>query len=223
MAAPTITINYNDATEAAPNWVAVGATSSINFTGPDSVDGTMDPITRPAVGVRVADELWIVTTGTDVNVGARYTGGGQEVADFVTDVFTANPTDTNVMGIIATVNPETSPGILRAWDDNNYNTTAIESLTGTTNHIESFWRACETGSNVTTASGAGSIPGAYLTQTANTTTYCLEGDTNELVFSTALSTGNMNRFLFHLLIPDDATNPAAAARTISLTYHFFYT
>jgi hypothetical protein len=222
MAAPTITIAYNDNAEATPNWTDIAATSTITFTGPDSVDGTMDPITRPAAGVRVADELWIVTTGTDVQ-SARYTGGGQEVGDFVTDVFTANPTDTNVLGVTVATNPETSPGILRAWDDNNYNTIAEESIAGTANMIESFWRAVETGSNVSEASGAGSIPGAYSSQTANTDTYCLEGTNHQLTFSTACTAGNMNRFLLHLLVPDDASNPVVASRTISLTYHYFYT
>lgn len=222
MAAPTITINYNDATEGSPNWTAVGASDVITFTGPDSVDGTMDPITRPVAGVRVADELWIVTSGTDV-ISPTYDGGGQEVADFVTDVFTANPSNTNILGITITVNPETSPGILRAWDDNTYSTTTEESIDGTTNMVESFWRACQTGSNVTVASGAGSIPANYLTMTANETEFCLQGTTYELTFTSACTAANMNRFLLHLLIPDDATNPAVAARTISLTYHYFYT
>jgi len=223
LAAPTITIRYNDGTEGTPTWSEVVGTSTIVFTGPDSSDGTMDPITRPAAGVRVADELWIETTGTDVQ-NTIYDGGGQEVGDFATDVFTANPSNTNVMCVQASTNAESSAGILRAWDDNTYATVAEESIAGTTNHVESFWRACETDSNVA-SSGArtGTIPGAYLTQTANTTTYCLEGTTFELQFSTALTAGNINVFLLHLLIPDDATNPAEAARTISLTYHYFYT
>lgn len=223
MAAPVITINYNDGTEGTPTWTEIVASSSINFTGPDTVDGTMDPITRPAVGVRVADELWIVTTGTDVQV-SLYDGGGQEVADFVTDVFTANPTNTNILAIQASTDPETSAGVLRAWDDNTYSTTGEESIDGTSNMVESFWRACETDSNVAdTGARTGSIPANYLTMTANETEFALEGTTYELQFTTALSAGNINVFLLHLLIPDDATNPAVAARTISLTYHYFYT
>ena len=224
MAEPLIAITYNDASEGSPNWSDVAATSSIYFTGPDSIDGTMDPITRPANGVRVADELWIETTGVDIMV-SQYDGGGQEVGDFVTDVFTSDPSNTNVMGITVGTNNETSPGILRAWDDNTYSSAGEESLIGIGSMTESFWRAVETGSNVTEASGAGTIlgGGTYESQTANTATYALDGTNNELTFTSAVTAGNMNRFLLHLLIPEAATNPALALRTISLTYHYFWT
>ena len=221
MAEPTITMEYNDGSDAVPSWTTIAGGEVITFTGPGSSDGDLKPITAPIAGVRVADELWI-DKGTDAEV-SLYDGGGQEVGDFVTDVFTINPAITNIFAILASTNSESSAGILRAWDDTNYNTTALESLTGTTNMVESFWRACETASNVATSAAEGSIPGAYLTQTANTTTYCLEGSTYELQFTTALTAGNQNRFLLHFLLPDDASNPVEASRTVEINYHYFYT
>jgi len=222
MAAPVITMAYNTVDSETPTWLAIGASEVITFTGAGSSDGDLKPITRPIAGVRVADELWI-DKATDAAV-LHYDGGGQEVGDFATDVFTANPVNTNVLAILASTNSETSAGILRAWDDTNYNTIIEESIAGTANMAHSFWRAIETGSNVSVASGAGTIPAAaYQNQIATLTTYQLQGDTFELQFTTALTAGNQNRFVLHLLIPDDAVNLAQASMTISLTYHFFYT
>ena len=220
MAAPTIVLKYNSGTEAVPVWTDILGGEVITFTGAGSSDGDLKPIQRPASGIYVADELWI-DKATDAEI-TLYDGGGQGAA-YAADIFTVNPTNTNIFAIQADTNPETQAGQLEAWDTTSYAATTKESLAGTTNLPHSFWRAAETGSNVTPASGAGTMPAGYTSQLDTTTTYQLEGSTNFITFTTALSAGNQNRFVLHIIIPDDATNPTEANRTVELTYHYFYT
>lgn len=221
MASPTISLSYNAGTDATPSWTAVAASETITFTGAGSSDGDLKPIPVPTGSnlVRIADELWI-NKGTDAEV-TLYDAGGQETDSYSVDMFASNPTITNLFAIQAATNPETQAGELEAWDDTNFNTTVIEILAGTTNlGVHSQIRAVETASNVTTGAGAGTMPGAYQTQGAQTTTYQLQGDTRKITFTTALSAGNQNRLSSHLLVVDDSS---AGALNFELTYKFFFT
>lgn len=221
MAAPTILIKLNTGTEGSPTWTTVGASDTITFTGSGSSDTDLRPVPRPAGAnkVHIANQLW-VDTGTDLQCTV-YEGGGDEVADYVTDIFPTDLVNTNYIAIQADTNPESQAGELEAWDDESYNTTAKEMLAGTTeNSGHSSLRAAETGSNVTPASGAGTIPGAYETQTAETTTYQLQGSTRSITFSSILSAGNQNRIICHNYTCADST---AGQETIELTYKFYYT
>ena len=201
----------------------IGWSRHCNFYRSRFRPGALVNITAPVAGIRIPDEMW-VDKGTDAEITEYKDGAeGQEVGDFVTDIFTANPVATNILAIQATVNAEAQAGELELWDNTSYNTTTKESLAGTTNHVESFWIAVETSSNVAVGAGVGSIPAAYLTQTANTVTYKLEGSTRKITFTTALGVDNQNRWIMHMSIPDDATNPSEANRTVELTYHYYYT
>ena len=221
MAAPTITIEYNDGSDASPSWIAVGAGEVITFTGPGSSDGDLKPIARPIGSnlVKIADALWI-NKGTDDEV-TLYDAGGQEVTSYAVDMFPTDPTITNLFAIQATTNPESQAGELEAWDDGSYNTTAKEILNGTGSlGVHSQLRAAETASNVVVGAGVGSMPGAYQSQTAQTTTYQLQGSTRSITFTSPLSAGNQNRITLHLFVVDDS---AEGAITVELTYHYFYT
>jgi hypothetical protein len=220
MAAPDIKFKFNSSTEASPTWTDIGLTDKITFTGAGSSAGDLKPIPRPTTNkVRIADEVWIDTT-VDVEI-TQYDGGGQEVNSFTTDIFPTDPTNTNVFAIQADTNPEAQPGELELWDDTNFNTTAKETIAGTTNlGAHSQVRAAQTGSNVTPASGAGTMPGTYQSQTAQTTTHQLKGNTEKIVFTTALAAGNQNRFVLHLFVVDDS---GAGLDTVELTYRFFFT
>lgn len=221
MVAPTILIKINTGTEGTPTWTTVGASDTITFTGSGSSDTDLRPVPRPAGAnkVHIADELW-VDTGTDLECSI-YEAGGDEVGDYVTDIFSTALTNTNYIAIQADTNPESQAGELEAWDDDNYNTTLKEVLNGTgelSGHSQ--LRAGETGSNVTPASAGGSIPGTYDSQTASDTTYQLQGSTRSITFSQVLTAGNQNRIICHCFTCADST---AGQETIELTYKFYYT
>ena len=223
MAAPTISIRMNTGSEGTPTWSEVLAADVITFTGSGSSDGDLKPVPRPsgANKTHVADELWWEDNdSTDLEV-TIYEGGGDEAADYTTDIFPTDLTNTNYIAIQADTNPESQAGELEAWDDNSYNTTTKEMLAGTTELSgHSQLRAAETASNVTPATGAGSLPGAYETQTAQTTTYQLQGSTRSITFSSALSAGNQNRVICHVFTCADST---AGQETVELTYKYYYT
>ncbi|MEE9215697.1 MAG: hypothetical protein V3U54_13160 [Thermodesulfobacteriota bacterium] len=222
MASPTIVFKYNSNTEASPTWTDILAAETITFTGAGSTAGNLKPIPVPSGGdvVRIADELWI-DKGTDAEI-TLYDAGGQETDSFTVDMFASNPTNTNVLAIQADTNPETQAAELEAWDDTSFNATTKEILDGGASAlgVHSQLRAVETSSNVTPGAGAGSMPAAYQSQTAQTTTYQLQGDTRKITFTTALSAGNQNRIAIHLFVMDDST---AGVETVELTYRFFFT
>lgn len=226
MAAPTILFKYNDVTgdNDATVWTTIAGGEVITFTGTGSSDGDLKPIQRPdATGnaIRVADELWI-NKGTDDEIGL-YDAGAQEVANTTTDIFTSDPTNTNTFCIQADTNPETQAGEMEAWDNGSYNTTANEVINGTASTLigHSQLRMAFTGNEIApTTTTSGTIPGAYLTQTAETITYQLQGSSRIQTAAGALTAGNQNRFIIHLFIVDDST---AGADVCELTYRYFYT
>ena len=226
MAAPVIIFNYNDvATDtSATNWIVIAGGDVITFTGAGSSDGDLKPIQRPdATGnaVRIADDCWINTT-TDVAV-QLYDAGGQEVADYVTDIFTSDASNTNVFCVQTDTNPETQAAEMEAWDDGTFTTDAKETLDATALALgaHSQLRMVFTGNNIAPATTtAGTIPGAYNTQTAQTVTYQLQGSTRIQTAAGANTAGNQNRFILHLFIVDDST---AGAETVELTYRYYYT
>ncbi len=223
MAAPVISLSFNSGSDASPTWVAIGAGEVITFTGAGSSAGDLKPIPVPTGSnlIHLADELWN-DEATDTEISIWKDGSeGQDHTSYSTDFFTVNPTITNVLAIQGDTNPESQAGVLEAWDDTGYNTTAKEILNGTTNlGVHSQLRAAFTASNVTTGAGVGAIPGAYLTQGGTTTTYQLQGSTRTQTASTALAAGNQNRIILHLFVVDDS---AAGVETIEFTYLYYYT
>lgn len=221
MAAPTILMKFNDNNEGSPNWVTIAGGEKITFTGSGSSNGDLRAIPRPVGSnkVHIADDLWI-DKATDEAI-PTYDAGGQDTTDYTSDMFSSDPTNTNVIAIQADTNPESQAGELEAWDDTNYNTTAKEVLAGTGNlSTHSQLRAAETASNVAPGAGAGSMPGPYQSQGGQTTTYQLQGSTRSITFSSALSAGNQNRICLHLFVVDDST---PGLEEVELTYKYYYT
>jgi hypothetical protein len=224
MAQPTIVFERTT-NETTPAWVDIDANTTITFTGSGSSDGDLKPIPVPTGSnkVRIADELWVDTsTDVEITIYADDPAGGQETDNYNVDMFASNPTTTNTIGIRATVDVESQAGELEAWDNTSYNSTANEILSGTTNlGVHSQLRAVETASNVVSTTGAGTIPAAYSSQTAQSTTYQLQGDTRSLTFSAAIGTVNYgNRIAIHNFVVDDST---AGASSCELTYKYYYT
>ena len=205
----------------------VEAGDIITFTGAGSADADLKPILVPASGLLVANECWIDDPVTDFEVSS-YDGGGNTPANDGVDIFATDPVNTNVFAIQATVNGEAQAGELEGWDTGSYAAATKESLVGTTvSGDESFWRAGSTSSNVAVGAGAGSLPTggvrAYVAHFMTDTEYTLNGSTNTISFATALTVNLQNRWIMHVVIPSDATNPTEANRTIEMTYHYFYT
>lgn len=222
MAQPTFTWQFVSAgTDAVPTWSTIGGAETITPTGAGSSDGDLKAIQAPsASGVRLADECWI-DQATDTQLSLYQNGGGADISGYASDIFPTDLTNTNNFAILCATNSEAQAGELECWDDGSFNSTTNEMLAGTTNLSgHSQVRACETASNVASNAGAGSIPGPYNTQTAQTTTYQLQGDTRSLIFSTPLVTDNQNRFLLHLFVVDDST---AGLETSETTYKYYYT
>ena len=94
MAAPIVTILYNDATEGAPNWVDIGVGDTIYFTGPDSTVASIDPVTAPVTGTKIAEELWIGASGTYAECDTVYDGTVNENQYVLQVYFEDNPTST---------------------------------------------------------------------------------------------------------------------------------
>lgn len=221
MAEPTILLKYNDNTEGSPNWVTIGAAEKITFTGSGSSDQDMKNVIRPTGSnkIRIDDECWI-QNGTDI-VLPLYEAGGDEVSDYVSDIFVTSLTNTNYFAIQADTNPEAQAGELEAWDDNTYATYAEEWLSAAgVIGAHSQLRAGETSSNVAPGAGAGSLPGGYDSQTGQTTTFQLQGDNRSITFTTALAAGNQNRFVLHSFTLDDSP---AGVQNIYITYKYYYT
>jgi hypothetical protein len=131
--------------------------------------------------------------------------------------------NTNTFCIQADTNPETQAGEMEAWDNTSYNTTANECINGTSTTLpgHSQLRMVFTANEVAPATTtSGTIPAAYNSQTAETTTYQLQGSTRNQTAAGALTAGNQNRFITHLFIVDDST---AGADVCELTYRYFYT
>jgi hypothetical protein len=224
MAQPTITFSLNTGTEGTPTWTPVLVTvDTIYFTGSGSSNGNMKPITQPSGSnkTHVADELWFEDgDSTDLEVTV-YEGGADEAADYTTDIFPTDLVNTNYLAIAAST-AEAQAGELEAWDDNTYVATTKELLNGTTELSgHSQLRAAETSSNVISSAGAGTLPGAYETQTAQTTTYQLQGSTRSITFSSAIGTADyQNRVIIHVFTCADS---AAGTNTVDLTYLYYYT
>ncbi len=224
MAAPTILFRRTTS-ETTPAWVTIDANTTITFTGAGSSDGDLKPIPVPTGSnvVRIADELWVDTsTDIEITIYADDPAGGLETDSFSVDMFASNPTTTNTLAIQADTNPESQAGELEAWDNTSFNSTTNEILAGTTNlGVHSQVRAVETASNVVIATGAGTIPAGYSTQTAQQTTWQLQGDIRSLTFSSAITAaGQQNRIAMHLIVVDDST---AGLDQCELTYKYYFT
>lgn len=219
MAAPTVTIKLNTNTDVAPTWTTVGA-DTITFTGSGSSDGDLKAIPRPtSTGVTTAHELW-VNSGTDLQCSA-YDGGGQTTDSYSVDMFSANPVNGNIVAIEISVNAETQAAEMEAWDTTSYVATTTEMISGTTNlGVHSQLRAVETGSAITFGDTDTTIPAAYQSQTAQQTTWQLQGDTRGFTFTTACTAAQKNVIALHLFVVDDS---AAGSDTCELTYKYFYT
>lgn len=215
MAAPTIVFHINNSATTTPSWQVIGAGDVITFTGSGDVG---DPVTAPASGYSVADELWL-DAATDYQC-LRYEGGGATAA------YSASPnwslTNDDYLAIQATVNPETSAGKLTHWDTSAHSTTAKEILAGTTNMAYNWLRAGETQSNVTHAlTSTNSLPAGYATQTDVTSTFQFDGAT-QLTFTSACSAANENRIIYHCFVPDDA-GAGTTGHDPVMTYTYYYT
>jgi len=55
---PTVTWHLNTGTEGSPAWTEITDVDSIYVTGPDSTSTNADPVTAPASGAKIAEELW---------------------------------------------------------------------------------------------------------------------------------------------------------------------
>ncbi len=219
MAAPTVTIKLNTNTDVSPTWTTVGS-DTITFTGSGSSDGDLKAIPRPtSTGVTIAHELW-VNSGTDLECTA-YDGGGQTTDSYSVDMFSSDPVQGNIIAIQITTNPETQAAEMEAWDTTGYSTTATEMISGTSNlGVHSQLRAVETGSGITFGDTDTTIPSAYQSQTAQQTTWQLQGDTRGFTFSAVCVANEMNVIATHLFVVDDS---AAGSDTCELTYKYFYT
>jgi len=220
MAAPTVTIKLNTgATDEAPTWTTVGS-DTITFTGSGSSDADLKAIPRPtSTGVTTAHELW-VNSGTDLQCSA-YDGGGQTTNSYAVDMFASDPVNGNIISIEITVNPETQAAEMEAWDTTSYVATTTEMISGTTNlGVHSQLRAVETGNAITFGDTDTTIPAGYQAQTADDTTWQLQGDTRGFTFTSACVATECNRIALHLFVVDDS---AAGSDTCELTYKYFYT
>jgi hypothetical protein len=217
MAAPTITWTiYSTAT-----WYDIGGSDTIKFTGPDTVaDTSWDPVTAPASGYKVADELWL-DASTD-RQSTQYEGGGATAAYSASPNWTLNNDD--YMAIEITVNPETSAGNLTAWDTSAHSTHTSEILNDMNGNNYSWLRAEFTENNVTidTAPDNNEDSAGYKAQTDATTTYQLKGDTYSIDAAGACTAGNANYFMIHCFVPHDAS-AGTTGHTPVLTYTYYYT
>ena len=60
-AAPTPVWKWNTGTEGTPTWTIQTAAFACYPTGPDTVAGTLDPVTAPASGTKFPEEWWFQT------------------------------------------------------------------------------------------------------------------------------------------------------------------
>lgn len=133
MAAPTVSWHINSGTEGVPTWTEVLATDAFYFTGPATTPTSADPVTAPASGAKLAEELW-------KGDASPYANGVQ----CTTYDGTVN-TNQNLMRVYFADNPTSTPPELHAWDANDHTSADKEILAGTvsTNNT-SYIKAIET-------------------------------------------------------------------------------
>lgn len=59
--APTVTWYWNTGTEVTPSWTEQTVSFACHPTGPDTVVGTLDPVTAPSSGTKFPEEWWFQT------------------------------------------------------------------------------------------------------------------------------------------------------------------
>jgi hypothetical protein len=207
LAAPTITFYINSGTEEAPSWTEVTASMTFYFGGPGTTAGVLQPVTAPAAGTKIAEELWGALT-------ASY-GSGVQCATYDGTV----NTNQNVIRIYFADNPTSTAPILTAWDTTAHSTTNYEMLAGTPGTSLSSWlKAIETTS--------GTPPAGWCTATTKiagaSTCNALCGDTNYVQCVTSALANTAKLFNLVSYVPSDASS-GYTGHTPQLTCKYTYT
>jgi len=211
MAAPTVKWYLNTATEGSPTWTEVSATDAYYFAGPDTTGSSLDPVQAPTSGTKFPEEFWKAQS-------AAYASGVQ-CTNYEQDITSA--VNTNIVAVQFDDNPTSTAPELTAWDDNTRSSVAKEVFVGTTNFPYCMLRGVITSSNVLPAAGAGTLPGAWGSQTGATATYTLEGDTSKQTAGSAIDAGKQFRFVTTLFFPDDISAGTTGHDPIySVTYTY---
>ena len=207
MTAPTVTFWINTGTDLAPAWQEVTASMAFYFGGPATTGSALDPVTAPAIGVKVAEQLW----------GATYPGYGSGVQAALYDG-TVN-LNQNVMSIFFANNPTTTPPILTAWDDTSHSTVIQEMLAGTSETGNTSWlKAIETTAGAPIAPWCDEATAYAGANSPN----ALCGDTNYVQCASAAIANERKIFNFVCFVPATAA-PGTTGHTPQLTCKYTYT
>jgi len=207
LSAPTVTLYINSGTDLSPVWTEVTSSMAFYFGGPGTTASSLNSVTAPATGTKVAEQLW----------GANYPtyGSGTQCATYDGTVNTTS----NVLSILFATNPTATAPILTSWDDTTHTTIAQEMLAGTTDTSSTSWlKAIET-------TGGAPSP-AWCTAT---TVYsgahnpnALAGNTNYVQCVSSATANERKRFNFVCFVPADASS-GTTGHTPQLTVQYTYT
>jgi hypothetical protein len=207
MTAPTVTFYINSGTDGAPSWTQVTSSMAFYFGGPNTTASSLDAVTAPASGTKVADTLW----------GANYPtyGSGTQCSTYTGAV----NTNRNVVGILFATNPTSTAPILQSWDTTSHSTTAYEMLAGTAGTSNTSWlKAYET---TTGAPGSNWCTATTATAGANNPN-ALCGNTNYVQCATAATANETKTFNLVCWVPSDAS-AGTTGHTPQLTCKYTYT
>jgi hypothetical protein len=205
MAAPTVTIYLNTGTEASPTWTEVTSSHTIYFTGPDTTSTSIDPVTAPVSGTKIAEELWFGSSGSYTQC-TTYTG--------------AVNTNQNVLRVYFANNPTSTPPRLTYYDDTNHGSDPSDEIAaGTAGTGNTGWiKATETTS--------GAPPSNWCTATTGSsggaTTNCLDGDQRYVECASAASANTAKLFNIVCYVPSDASSGTAGHDGV-LSVRYTYT
>jgi hypothetical protein len=178
---------------------------TIYFTGPDTTSTSIDPVTAPVSGTKIAEELWFGTTGSYMQC-TTYTG-------------TVN-TNQNVLRVYFANNPTSTPPRLTYYDSTAHESDPTDEIaTGTAGTSNTGWiKAKETTD--------GSPGSGWCTATTGTsggaTTNCLDGDQRYVECASAASANTAKLFNIVCYVPSDASSGTAGHDGV-LSIRYTYT
>ena len=231
MAEPSIELDATNEGASSPtydlaiiNGGTVDTTKVIRWGGPDSSDGSIDNVTRPASNDKWAEELWLEDTdGTDVLLVDNID------PDDATQAYMTFKLTSDAVAFA------TKPRVT-GYDSDSHGANSEEVFDGSTNHTSPFikargqttqnqppqyWgEADSTTLHALDGSGGGAI--AFGNQTGNEENCALEGDDDYLESSTTNINSVPQYFSLALSVPDDATTGADAIDCV-LSIRYTYT
>lgn len=193
MGAPTVSVALNTNTEGAPQWGTVLAGGTICFTGPDTTTTSLDPVTAPAAGCKVADECWYSTGGGSYVLCTTYTG-------------TVN-TNQYVMKVTFGGSPTASAPILTYYDSTSHGADPDDQMAqGTSDTNDTgFLKGVETTDGAPAAAWCVNTTGTAGASTIN----CLDGDQRYVQCAATAAADGSKYYNIVAFCPSDATAGAA--------------